>query len=219
VRVIAFTVMLNQPELANPILSKEEAANLLRPHFADFRSIEDGAWQKWMSLTERHKLDNRARANIVHCFIVDMALEKFSKVKGTKAVRGGNTFWLYIGDHIKTRFKKLDRKKLYRNYPTLTQLKLALQGNIPGILPGTYLTLGYLLDDLEQNIEQHLVTLQIGKRVIYEIDIDAELGQTSVPVVRMPTPAPQPAAERRVRPRRSVAAKEAKARGNAAGRE
>jgi hypothetical protein len=211
--------MLNQPELASPILSKEEAVELLRPHFADFRNIEDGAWQKWMSLPERHKLDSRARANIVHCLIVNMALERFSKVKGTKPVRGGNTFWLYIGDHIKTRFKKLDRKKLYRNYPTRTQLKLALQGNIPGILPGTYLTLGYLLDDLEQTIEQHLVTLQVGKRVIYEIDIDAELGQAVTPVVPMPTPIAPATTERRVRPRRIAATREAKARGNAAGGE
>jgi hypothetical protein len=134
--------MLNLPEFANPILSKEEAAGLLRPYFSEFRKIEDEAWQEWMDLPNRHKLDNRARANAVHCFIVHRALERFAKIKGTKPVRGGNTFWLYIGEHIKTRFKKLDRDKLYRNYPTAIQLKLALQGNIPGILPGTYLTLG-----------------------------------------------------------------------------
>ena len=211
--------MLNQPEFANPILSKEEATETLRPYFSDFRKIEDDAWGEWLAYHKRHKLDNRARAAFIHCFLVELALEKFSKRKGTKAVRGGNTFWLYIGDHIKTRFKKLDRKKLYRNYPTRTQLKLALQGNIPGILPGTYLTLGYLLDELEQAIERHLVTLQMGKKVIYEIDIDAELAQTTAPVVPMPTPAAPPTTERRVRPRRIAVAKEAKARGNVAGGE
>jgi hypothetical protein len=209
--------MLNLPEFANPILSKEEAADFLRPHFSEFRKIEDEAWQEWMDLPNRHKLDNRARANNVHCFIVHRALERFSKVKGTKPVRGGNSFWLYIGDQIKTRFKKLDRKKLYRNYPTATQLKLALQGNLPGILPGTYLTLGYLLDALEQKIERHLVTLQLGKRIIYEIDIDAELGATGTPVVPMPAPMLPPPQERRVRPRR-IANKQEKVKGNAAGR-
>lgn len=215
--------MLNIPEFANPILSKEEATDFLRPHFPDFVKIEDGAWQEWMDLPNRHKLDNRARANNVHCFIVHRALDEFSKTAGTKAIRGGNTFWLHIGDHIKTRFKKLDRKKLYRNYPTATQLKLAFQGNIPGILPGTYLTLGYLLDDLEQKIERHLVTLQIGKRIVYEIDIDAELGAKATPVVAMPVVPVQPTAPvRRVRPRRGVkpaTAKEQKAKGNAAGGE
>ena len=130
--------MLNLPEFANPVLSKEEAADLLRPFFSDFRHIIDEAWQEWMDITSRHKLDNRARAGAMHCLIVHRALEKFSTTKGMKTVRGGGTFWLYIGEHIKTRFKKLDAKLLYRNYPTETQLKLELQGNIPGILPGTY---------------------------------------------------------------------------------
>jgi hypothetical protein len=208
--------MLNLPEFANPVLSKEEAADLLRPFFSDFREIIDEAWQEWMELPKRHKLDNRARANAVHCFIVHQALEKFSKTKDTKAVRGGNTFWLYFGDHIKARFKKLDGKLLYRNIRTATQLTLELQGNIPGILPGTYLTLGYLLDDLQQSIARHLVTLQHRKRIIYQIDIDAELGATGTPVVPMPAPMLPPPQERRVRPRR-IANKQEKAKGNVAG--
>jgi hypothetical protein len=210
--------MLNLPELANPVLSKEEAADLLRPFFSGFRDIIDEAWQEWMELPNRHKLDNRARANAVHCFIVHRALEKYSKSKSAKAVRGGNTFWLYFGDHIKARFKKLDGKLLYRNYPTGNQLKLELQGNIPGILPGTYLTLGYVLDELEQSVARHLVTLQVRKRVIYEIDMDAELGATGTTVVPMPAPVlPSAPQERRVRPRR-VAKKEAQAKGNAVGK-
>lgn len=211
--------MLNLPELANPVLSKEESADLLRPLFSDFRRIIDDAWQEWMELVTRHpRVDKRARAATIHCFIVHRALEKFSKTKGTKAVRGGGTLWLYISDQIKARFKKLDGKLLYRNYPTATQLKLELQGNIPGILPGTYLTLGYVLDDLEQSVARHLVTLQVRKRVIYEIDMDAELGATGTPVVPMPAPVlPSAPQERRVRPRR-VAKKEAQAKGNAVGK-
>lgn len=209
--------MLNLPELANPVLSKEEAANLLRPFFSDFRQIIDDAWQEWMEITNRHKLDNRARAGAVHCLIAHRALERFSRTKGAKAVRGGGTLWLYIGEHIKTRFKKLDEKLLYRNYPTATQLQLELQGNIPGILPGTYLTLGYVLDDLQQSVARHLVTLQVRKRVVYEIEMDAELGATGTTVVPMPVPVFPPTQERRVRPRR-VAKKEAQAKGNAVGK-
>jgi hypothetical protein len=216
--------MLNLSEFANPILSKQEATELLHPHFAEIRQCMDEAWQEWLATPSRHKLDNRARAANVHCFIVHGALEKFLKKHGTKPVRTGNSFWLYIDDHIRARFKKLDHKRRYRNYPTAAQLQLAFQGNIPGILPGTYLTLGYQLDTLQQAIAAHVVTLQMGKKIIYEIDIDAELGATATPVVPMPTPKPvQPAAtERRVRPRRGVkeaTAKEQKAKGNAVGRE
>lgn len=214
--------MLNLPEFANEILSKEEASELLRPHFADIRQSMDEAWQEWLATPNRHKLDNRARAANMHCFIVHNALEKFLKKHGAKPVRTGNSFWLYIDEHIKARFKKLDDNKRYRNYPTATQLQLAFQGNIPGILPGTYLTLGYQLDKLEQSIAHHLVTLQIGKKVIYEIDIDAELGAAGTSVVPMPAPIQPAPPARRVRPRRGVkeaAAMEQKAKGNAVGGE
>ncbi|MDT8068442.1 MAG: hypothetical protein ROO76_09790 [Terriglobia bacterium] len=215
--------MINHPHLANSILTEAEAKALLKPYFPTIKKCIDDAWDEWLALDKRHRFDKRARAAFLHSMITHNALAAFAKHEDAKTVPGNGTFWLYIGDHIKSRFKKLDRNRRYRNYPTNTQLKLEIQGNIPGVLPGTYLTLGYLLDPLEQKVAHHLVTLQIRKKILYAIDIDAELASATVPVVQIPAPVKTvteaQTEKRRVRPRgeRRETEVKAKSKGTFAG--
>lgn len=211
--------MLNLPELANPVASPDEAKSCLKPYYRTFKKCIDDGWQQLVEYPKRHTLDPRAQACFVNSAIVHNALAAFSGLEGVKPVKGGNTFFLYIGAEIKTRFKKLDRRGTYRNFPTDRQMMLLTQQrNIPGILPGTYLTLGWILDRLQQQIVRHLITLQVGKKVFYEIDIDEELAGMTPQVTPMrPAPAQDTTAKkRRVRPRQHPIEKP-KSKGTSAG--
>ncbi len=87
------------------------------------------------------------------------------------------------------------------------QLRLMKQMNIPGFLPGTYLTIGYQLDDLQQKIQHRRITLQSHRAVIYAIDLD-EAASAAPPstVSVMPQTPPIPNGPR-ARARKEVASK------------
>ena len=218
--VLLFPVMFKHPELANPVVTLEEAKSALTPYYEiAVRCIDDG-YQQLVDDPKRHTLDARAQACVANSAIVHRAATAFSGLANVKPHKGGNTFFIFFGAEIKARFKKLDAKKRYKNLMTKRQMQLQTQCHIPGILPGTYLTLGYAPDKLQQKIERHLITLQIGKNVYYEIDIDEELAGTVPQVTTMPiTPTQGTSAKpRRVRPRQQPMEKP-KAKGTSAGQE
>jgi hypothetical protein len=204
--------MLNLPELANPVLSCEESKQQLNPYFLKFIECINGAWKQWSDYSLRHTMDNRARASMVNAAIVYRAKAAFAGLAPeVKFTATGNSFFLYIGDHIKIRFKKFTADGRYSNLMTGRQIALLQQqSNIPGVLPGTYLTVGYQLDKLEQNIQSRMVTLQVKKTIKYFIDLDEEVASISKVTAMPPMPIPAPA-KRRVKPR--------KAKGHAAGTE
>ncbi|MGB9119396.1 MAG: hypothetical protein WCE73_02145 [Candidatus Angelobacter sp.] len=206
--------------MANPVVSLEEAKASLRPHYRTLKNCIDDGYQQLVEYPKRHTLDARAQACFANSAIVHNALAAFSSVDGVKPIKGGNTFFIVIGAEINARFKKLDGRKRYRNLMTTRQLQLQQQCHIPGILPGTYLTLGYVSDPLQQRIARHLVTLQVGKKVHYEIDIDEELAGTVPLVMTMPvTPAQDTSTKRRrVQPRQQPITKP-KFKGTSAGQE
>lgn len=212
-----FSVMLNLPGLANPVLSYDESKQQLSPYFEKFIECINGAWKQWMEYPLRHTLDNRARASFVNAAIVYRAKAEFSGLEPfAKFTVTGNSFFLYVGDHVKLRFKKFSPDGTYSNLMTGRQIALQLQKNIPGMLPGTYLTVGYQLDKLQQNIKARMVTLQVKNKIEYFIDLDEEVASGSNKIAAMPPmPSPSPA-RRRVKLRENFKKNTGKAKGHAA---
>lgn len=193
--------MIKHAEFANPVLSEAEARSLLSPHFGPLVKCVRDAWAQWESYPHRHALDARARAAFMSAFFSHRARAVFPDFSDS-----GNTFFLYFGNEAKLRLKKLKSNGTYSNIMTGRQLRLLRQMNIPGILPGTYLTLGYQLDFSEQSIAHIGVTLQSGKQVVYRIDLDEASSASSATPVFPQTPV-APSASPRVKPRKSVEVK------------
>jgi hypothetical protein len=204
--------MINVPHFANPVMSLVEAKAVLKPYYATVRQCIDDGWRQWMEYPLQHTMDSRARACFVNSAIVYNAKKALHAEDDVKIETGGNTTFFVIGAELKTRFKMLHGKKLtYSNYPTMRQmLLLTQQYNIPGILPGTYLTIGWTLDSLKQNITRHLITLQAGDSPYYTIDLDKELVSALPAIAAMPAiqPSTETAKPRRVRPRQQPTGKE-----------
>jgi len=168
----------------------------------------NGAWEEWEKLSSRHMLDARARAAFLNSVIIHRAKTAFTDDPYVTFTQAQGSFFLHFGTEIKVRFKKLKPNGTYSNIMTRQQLRLMYQKNIPGILPGTYLTVGYILDKLQQEIQQHKITLQNRKTVIYAIDLD-EAASSATPRTRVaPMPlTPAVPVHRRAKARKEVAAR------------
>jgi len=77
------------------------------------------------------------------------------------------------------------------NIRTVIQRRFLAQLQLPGMLDGTLVHAGYELDDLQQNVIRKAVVCQLGKEVVWDIEItgaSAEL--VSMPSVVPATPLP-----------------------------
>ena len=89
---------------------------------------------------KHHVLDTRARAAIVHCHIVDRAMELFREVPGVVPGRKQGVFRLFVGAGIALRFKKAKKDGTTSNISTRQQRLIDLQMTIPGVLLNTMLS-------------------------------------------------------------------------------
>lgn len=189
--------MLKHPDFANPVLSEKEARELFAPYASKIVALMNSAWRQWESCPQRTMLDARTRASFLSSVFRHEAKAAFSTDPNVSFTEKRNSFFLYLGTEAKARFKKLKPNGKYSNVMTGLQLKLMKQMNIPNILPGTYLTIGYHLDPLQQTMQSRKITLQSTKSVIYSIDLDQAASATAPPSVTiMPQAPPQPNAPR-----------------------
>jgi len=183
--------MLKHPEFANPVLSEKEARDLFAPYASKIVALMNSAWRQWENCPQRIMLDARARASFLSSVFRHEAKVAFVGDSNISFTEKGNSFFLYLGSEAKARFKKLKPNGEYSNIMTGLQLKLMKQMNIPNILPGTYLTIGYQLDPLQQKIQSRKITLQSSKGVIYMIDLDQAASASAPSVTVMPQAPPQ----------------------------
>jgi hypothetical protein len=188
--MITFAENPNPPEFPGRILSKQQAAERLQPYLEILDECIQGGWDAWdKHYSHRHHvLDARARAAIVFCEIVAIAQPRFHGMDGAKAVKKQNSFYLYIGDEIVLRFKKINKKGRCSNIDTRQQMLFELQMQLPGIESGTLLHAGYRLDDLQTRIAEKLVVCQFASRVLWAFDLSKPKGER----VRVMQPRPQP---------------------------
>lgn len=166
------------------MLTQIEADKQFSPHVEILRRCIHDAWEQWQTFyAGRHfVLDSRARAAIVYCEIIHLAKTLFAQAPGVKIARKGSMTILFIGDDIVLRFKKL-KNGVPRNIRTEQQNLFRMQLPIPGILPGTYVSAGYELDELEQAISKTLIVARLGDEQIWSLD----LGISGESIEIMPT--------------------------------
>lgn len=169
------------------MLTKPEAEKKLAPHVETLRKCICDGWAAWQThYASRHfVLDGRARAAIVYCEIIHLAKALFSDVLDVKIARKGSMYVLFIGNDIVLRFKKL-KNGVPRNVSTRQQRLFCMQLPIPGMLPGTYVTAGYELNNLEQAISKTLVVARLGDEKVWSLDLD--IGSESIQVVSTSQP-------------------------------
>lgn len=183
-------------------MEKQLASKLLGQNLERLGECIEHGWKMWEDHynDRQHVLDARARAAIVNCETVAKAGEEFLDVPGVVFRKTRGTFWLYVGDEIVVRFKKLRRNGKSSNIMTKQQRQIYTQMVIPGFLPGTHLSAGYVLDQLQQGISQVLVAFQNAASVVWTIDL-RDSGATPTEITIAPTPKPQPKPDRvRLRP-------------------
>jgi hypothetical protein len=187
--------MLNHPDFANPVLSEEEARNLFTPYAGKVTAVINKVWKEWESCPQRAMLDARTRASFLNALFWNEVKGIFGGDPNIRVTQNGNSVFLYIGTQAKTRFKKLKPNGTYSNIMTGTQLRLMKQIHMP-FMPGTYLTIGYQLDPLQQQIASRKITLQSSRGVIYAIDLDQIASAGATNVTPMPQVPPQTNAPR-----------------------
>jgi hypothetical protein len=199
--------MINLPEFANPVLSEKEARRIFAPYYEKLIGCINGAWEQWEVCPQRHALDARTRASFISSLFRHLAKAAFNNDLDSNVSHSdsGNSFFLYIGIDAKARLKKLKPNGRYSNIMTGRQLMLMKQMNIPGILPGTYFTIGYQLDDLQQRIQRRKITLQSSKGIIYSIDLDDAVSAAPAAGVSVMPQTPPSSTGSRARARKEVA--------------
>jgi len=171
----------------NHLLTLQQAEERLQPYKADLDGCIQHGWDVWNQdyLQKHHILRSRSRAAIVFDEIVFKAQQVFCQ-PNVKFDLKNNTFLLFIGEDIIVRFKKIKRNGRCSNVNTRQQALFQLQQMvIPGMEPGTALTVGYALDDLQQKIARKTVVCQFNNRVLWTIEL---LNEADSPVVEMPQP-------------------------------
>ena len=128
------------------VISKADAADILRPHFGTLHAVLDGAWERWEALpiADRAAFCPRTRACIVH----DFMREKAESAGGPRfrTMEKTGLFLVVVDKAVLLRFKKLSERGVSCNYPTQQALDFEEQMEIHGIGELPRLTVGYVLD-------------------------------------------------------------------------
>jgi hypothetical protein len=175
------------------LLTWEDAEEALNPYTLLLAECIQHGWDEYKRFYEpkHHILDARARAAIVFSEIVFRAQEKFSGIEGVKFEKKDNSFLLYIGEVIILRFKKLRKNGRCSSIDTRQQMLFKAQMELPGMEAGTLLHAGYLLDVLQQDVQQKLVVCQFKNRVLWTLELPSAGGGT-IEIMSAPTAPVQP---------------------------
>lgn len=176
-------------------LSSDEAKELLAPHAGELCSCWQFAWLAWneeVSADGRERLTSRSRSSCLNDFAVERAKEVFAGYDDVEGCSLLGFFKLYVGKRAVLRFKRLNRDKLAMNIRTGQQVAYYLDEHIPGIRPDrTRLTIGYILNPAETDIDDILITYQHGRKSLlwsFSLLEGVETITMPQPAVASPTP-------------------------------
>ena len=177
----------NQVEDSQMVMTKEEAEPLLRSYQSVFREIVSTAWKEYISIFSediRCDTDPRTRASFVFDRMVKHARRLFDGKKGVRIDNQGDIFLVVLYEKLAIRFKKLNKDKRSRNYPTQQTIDFYEQLGLPNMpTKATRLVVGYQLNNLETEIEAILIVCPNGSGNAWYI----ELGSASMAdIVEMP---------------------------------
>lgn len=164
-------------------IQREEAKNVLAPHFPLLRSCIHDAWAQSLTVPFRHHFKSRTKSCIVHDLIIAQVKERFVSIEGVSLAQTKHYLFLKVGNYL-IRFKKLDINRLPMNYSTQQAVALECQElTLPGMEDHILLNAGYRTDTLGIKIAAVFLTCQRGKINEWEIMLEggSELGYIPVP--------------------------------------
>jgi hypothetical protein len=179
--------MSQKPEDSPASISQEDAEVLLQPHLPKLKQVIFDAWAEWGKIpaVRRSKMNTRARAAILHSFMVHFAKVHFPQTNQVTPLERRGLFLIGIGGVVTIRFKKFRYGKRTSNIQTNQQIDFDLQIDLPGIPKAARLTVGYILDASQTAIKDVLITFRQAQRLLWDFSIAG----TQAQVVRMPLPA------------------------------
>jgi hypothetical protein len=154
---------------------------------------------QWRKYPNRPKHLARTRANIVHDLMMDKAINRFDRPRCRVVERRNQTErFLVLDERVALWFKKLDRSRVPRNYPTEQALKrskgqLHLFGEHEDL---ELLVVGYALNREQTAVTRVSITKPNGRaRPSWFIDLD----EPTSGIRSLPNPSPQDEGPRRQR--------------------
>src|SRR5258708_6661062 len=130
-------------------ISQDEANRLLEKHYEPICGAVVEAYDDYRKKYPHRTLHRRGtRANIVNDEILAKVIERFDDRPETKFVedRSRGLRFLRVSDRLLLWFKKTNRQRMTRNYPTSHAQKLETSGQTR-LFPGfAVLVVGYLLN-------------------------------------------------------------------------
>lgn len=184
------------------LMTQDEAQSLLVPHADKFGCCLTGAWEEWRGVSPltRPKISSMQRGGFVHDLIIDRAKEMFAPDQDGNPdpqICTEGFFKIYVGDKIVVRFKKLQADRSvplsWAKYCTRTYYN---GGPLAEVRPDVQrMTVGYVLDESGEDIEDVLATLQIRDEVVWSFSL------LSPPVIlAAPPPSVTPPGEAQILP-------------------
>ena len=177
-------------KIADP-QGRDKCVQLLRVHTSTLDNCFQEAWKRWLAWLSTlagspADITPRSRANILYDMIKAEAIERFAGTPGVTAREERRFLVLYFGDTVALRFKKFRSKTLRvsqnrtRQATAYGQQELEYSSTLE---PLTHLVAGYLLDDLELNLERLAITCSMGGQHLWlPIDIlDGKASSITVP--------------------------------------
>ncbi len=133
------------------------------------------------------------------------AQQEFADLPDVVFRRHSNSFMLYIGESITLRFKKLRKNGRCSAIDTRQQMLFRAQAQLrlPTMLHGTLVNAGYVLDNLQREIQRKMVVCQFRNHVLWQIGLQGE----AAPVLELappPTPATPPKPQFEIKPEKQI---------------
>ena len=167
-------------------ISQDEASELLEKHYDRLCIAVVDAYERYRKYPHRPLHRRSTRANIVNGEIIARVIEEFDGVPEVKLVelRARGLRFLRVSDRILLWFKKTDRQRKIRIYPTLPATRLESHGQIR-LFPGLgVLVVGYLLNRDETKIVRVSIAKMGGHGKKPEWYIDLEPAENNLIVLQ-----------------------------------
>lgn len=159
-------------------LSNEETERYLRPYFGDLEECFNIAWDdadvSLRSTSAYSKLSDSTRAAIMHDCLRAAARSIFDGRKNVVIQERSRLFLMTFDELITLRFKKLDRHSRPSISHTAQQTSFIYNLALDGIRPSTYVTAGYILNDLKTGFQNLQFIRQQGKEIIWVLTLQGK---------------------------------------------
>jgi hypothetical protein len=179
------------------LMTQDEAHRVLEPHYPRICGAVVEGYRKYRKYPGRTIHHRRTRATIVNDEILACIIAEFDGVPETKLVeiRAKNLRFLKVGDRVLLWFKKIDRLRRPRVYPTLHAQQLEAGGQLSFFPDCTILVVGYLLNLDETKVVRVSISKPAGLGLRPEWFIDLQSDEDKFTVFR-PEQSSQDAAPR-----------------------